>query len=397
MGQTLPPKGNDIGDVLGSGVVVVEVEVDGVVVEVELDGVEGVVAGAGVLVTHSVPTTVPPEVRQLSTPNRHLLPIIVLPEGHLPSRPNAPNIGGITGRGIILCSSVVALLGVEHWVVKSHVAIMFFAPPVPVCVCVKVEGFPEEQVPVVGSNCESPVHLVPVLVPPAFPVFIGVGVVVVVVVVVAVPVLLLLLLLLFPVCVCVFVGVVDGFPEVQLPVVGSKFESPLHFTDIEEDDSDGDAVVVVVVVAVPVLLPPAFPVFICVVVVVVVVPLLLLLLFPVCVEVEEFFGTHFPSALSIKSSGHVCWVVDVDGDDVAVLLEPLLLLPPPLLPPAVTPPALLSLLLLPPPLLLLLCFLANTRLTSEETKAAADNDDTRINTRNIEIIGLTLGGINVPC
>lgn len=65
------------------------------------------------------------------------------------------------------------------------------------------------------------------------------------------------------------------------------------------------------------------------------------------------------------------WLLSEGGGE----LLPLLPLPP-------------LLLLLPPPLLLLLCFFANTRLTLEETKAAADKDDTRVNTRNIEIIVL---------
>jgi hypothetical protein len=80
----------------------------------------------------------------------------------------------------------------------------------------------------------------------------------------------------FPVCIGV---VVEGFSEAQVPVVGSNCESPVHLVPV---------------------LPPVFPVFICVVVVVFPV-------FSVCIGVVDwFFGTHLPTELSIKSSGHVC-------------------------------------------------------------------------------------------
>jgi hypothetical protein len=197
--------------------------------------------------------------------------------------------------GIAVVVVAAPVLGVDAGPDGAYLAqnvVSSVQPPVfPVCIGVVVEGFSEAQVPVVGSNCESPVHLVPVL-PPVFPVC--VCVVFICVVAVVVPVVLPPV---FPVCIGV---VVEGFSEAQVPVVGSNCESPVHLVPvlppvfpvcIGVDDG--------VVVVVPVL-PPVFAVFICVVVVVFPV-------FSVCIGVVDwFFGTHLPTELSIKSSGHVC-------------------------------------------------------------------------------------------
>jgi hypothetical protein len=113
---------------------------------------------------------------------------------------------------------------------------------------------------------------------------------------------------------------------------------------------------------------------------------------------------HLPLASGVEPSGQVvCWF-DAEGGDVGVvcsvdwggevvLLVPLLPLPPLLLPPpllSLLPPPLLS--LLPPPLLSLLPPLLPPPLLPPNanllpvTNATADNDETRVNTRNTKII-----------
>src|SRR5690349_19181405 len=79
----------DVDDVVVAGVLPVLPPVLLPVCE-DSDPWEFVVGGE--LNTHSVPITVPPEVRQLSIPNTHLSPIFILPAEH------TPNTGGILGR-----------------------------------------------------------------------------------------------------------------------------------------------------------------------------------------------------------------------------------------------------------------------------------------------------------